>query len=91
MSKGISNVQIENVIENIEDDDLNDNFVGVFPSNYINKFIYHSAMISSKKGKYPFVIAITEAVKKVRHTGGAYLILNQKLTHFSLILLELMV
>ena len=30
MSKGISNVQIENAIENIEDDDLNDNFMGVF-------------------------------------------------------------
>ena len=30
MSKGISNVQLENAIENIEDDDLNDNFEGVF-------------------------------------------------------------
>ena len=30
MSKDISNVQLENAIENIEDDDLNDNFVGVF-------------------------------------------------------------
>ena len=29
----ISNFQIENTIEKIEDDDLNDNFVGVFPSN----------------------------------------------------------
>ena len=33
MSRGISNFQIENAIEKIEDDDLNDNFVGVFPSN----------------------------------------------------------
>ena len=30
MSKGISNVHLENAIENIRDDDLNDNFVGVF-------------------------------------------------------------
>ena len=39
MSKGISNVQIENAVENIEDNDLNYNFVGVFPSNYMNKFM----------------------------------------------------
>ena len=63
MIKGISNVQIENAIENIGDEDLNDNFVGVFPSNRMSKFINHSAMISSKKGKYPFVIANTDREK----------------------------
>ena len=56
MSKGISNFQVENAIENIEDKDLNDNFVGVFSSNHLNKFINQAAMISGKKGKYPFVI-----------------------------------
>ena len=60
MSKGISNFQIENAIDNIGDEDLNNNFLGVFPSNRMNKFINHSAMISSKKGKYPFVIANTD-------------------------------
>ena len=64
MGKGISNVQIENVIENIGDDDLDNNFVGFFPSNYMSKFINHSAMISSKKGKYPFVIANTDSSEK---------------------------
>ena len=39
MNKGISNFQIENVIDNIGDEDLNNNFVGVFPSNHMNKFI----------------------------------------------------
>ena len=68
MSKGISNFQIENAIENTEDDDLNDNFVGVLPLNYMNKFINHSAMISSKKGKYPFVIANTDSSEK----GGTH-------------------
>ena len=48
MSKGISNVQLENDVENISDDDLNDNFVAVFPSNRMSKFINHSAIISSK-------------------------------------------
>ena len=57
MIKGISNVQIPNAIRNIGDEDLNDNFVGVFPSNHLNKFINHAAMISEKQVKYPFVIA----------------------------------
>ena len=68
MSKGISNVQLENDAENISDGDLNDNFVGVFPSNRMSKFINHSAMISSKKGKYPFVIANTDIIEK----GGTH-------------------
>ena len=39
MSKGISNVQFENAFKSIEDEDLNANFVGAFPSNHMNKFI----------------------------------------------------
>ena len=61
MNKRISNSQIENAIENIDDEDLNDNFVGVFPSNHLNKFINHAAMISEKKAKYSFVIANTNS------------------------------
>ena len=64
MSKGISNFQIENAIKNLGDDDLDDNFVGVFPSNHLNKFINHAAMIFEKKGKYPFVIANTDSNEK---------------------------
>ena len=61
MSKGISNYQILNVVDNIGDEDLNNNFVNVFPSNRMNKLINHSSMISSKKGKYPFVIPNTDS------------------------------
>ena len=68
MRRGISNFQIENEIKNIKDEDLDDNFVGVFPSNYINKFINHAAMISEKKGKYPFVIANSDSGEK----GGTH-------------------
>ena len=60
---GISNFQVENAIKNIGDDDLIDNFVGLFPSNYMNKFIDHVSMISDK-GKYPFVIAKTDSSEK---------------------------
>ena len=60
----ISNFQIENAIANIGDDD----FVGVFPSNYMNKFINYAAMISAKERKYPFVIANTDDSSK----GGTH-------------------
>ena len=60
---GISNFQIENIIANIGDNDLISNFVGVFPLNYMNKFIDRAAMISSK-GKYPFIIANTDDSNK---------------------------
>ena len=66
MSKRISNFQIENAINKLGDEDLNDNFVGVFPSNYLNKFINHSAMISSKNEKYSFVIVNTDSREKSR-------------------------
>ena len=42
--------------------------MGAFPSNRMSKFINNSAMISSKKGKYPFVIANTGSSEK----GGAH-------------------
>ena len=45
------------------DEDLLENFVGVFPSNYMNRFINHATMISDR-GKFPFVIANTDASDK---------------------------
>ena len=39
MSKGISNVEIERVFNEIDNADLNDNFVGVFLSDKTNRFI----------------------------------------------------
>ena len=63
-NRGISNYQIENAVANVWDDDLTNNFVGVFPSNYMNKFIDHAAMMKEKGGKYPFIIGNTDAGSK---------------------------
>ena len=60
---GISNEQIEKAFRDINDSDLLDNFVGVFPSDYLNKFINHTAMISNSE-KYPFIIANTDYSQK---------------------------
>ena len=57
MSKGIVNFQIENALKNLNDEDINDNFVGVLPANQMNRFVDYKTMVSQKKGKYPFVVA----------------------------------
>ena len=39
VSKGISNFEIEKIFKEINNEDINENFLGVFPSDDINKFI----------------------------------------------------
>ena len=68
----ILNFQIENAIKKIGDEDLLDNFVGVFPSNYMNRFINHSAMIEEKKENTLLSLQTRMRVTKKEHTGGAY-------------------
>ena len=70
---GISNFQIEDSIKRIGDEDLLNNFVGVFPSNQMNKFMNHSEMIEEKKGKYPFIIANLLLLQWKRHTLVEYI------------------
>ena len=60
---GISNFAIEKAFKKINDPDLLDNFVGVFLSNYMNKFVNHAAMINDS-GKFPFIITNTDDSEK---------------------------
>ena len=64
MTDGISNFEIEEAFKNIEDKDISNTFVGVFPSSYMNKFIDHKMMISEIKGKYSFPVANTDSTRK---------------------------
>ena len=58
---GISNEAIDDFVEKIGDNDLRNNFIGVFPSNLTNKFISHHSIIKNKaKVKYPFIIMNTD-------------------------------
>ena len=59
---GISNFEIERVFKTIDNNNLDDNFVGVFPSNNMNKFFDIAKMIKGKK--YPFLIANTDRSDK---------------------------
>ena len=40
---------MENALKNMNDEDIDNNFVGVFPSNRMNKFTDHAAMISETR------------------------------------------
>ena len=57
---GISNEEVIKFFENEKDEDIKENFVGVFPSDYINKFISFHEMILEKKKIYPFIIMNTD-------------------------------
>ena len=49
MSRGISNFEMEKVFKEINNEDINKNFLGVFPSDKINKFIMFKKLMPGKK------------------------------------------
>lgn len=52
-SGGVSNFEIEKTSDN---EHLENNFIGVFPSNRINNFVNFHKVIVKKKAKYLFTI-----------------------------------
>ena len=76
---GISNETIEDFFEKVDDDDLKNNFIGVFPSNFINKFIsYHSIIKNRSKVKYPFIIMNTDRSDRAGTHWWSFLDLHPK-------------
>ena len=76
---GISNEAIDDFFEKIDDKDLKNNFIGVFPSNFVNKFISHHSIIKSKpKIKYPFIIMNTDRSDRPGTHWWSFLDLHQK-------------
>ena len=76
---GISNETIENFFEKVNDDDLKNTFIGVFPSNFINKLIsFHSIIKDKPKVKYPFIIMNTDRSDRTRTHWWSFLDLHQK-------------
>ena len=56
---GISNFEIEKIIDEI-DDDLKSNFVGTFPSNQTFRFLNFTELVKEKSVLYPFMIMDTD-------------------------------
>ena len=83
MSGGISNDEVIKFFENEEDEDIKENFVGVFPSNYIIKFISFHQMAREKTKKYPFIIMNTDRSDKSGTPWWSFLDLHQKKRNIS--------
>ena len=64
MLKGISDFQIKSPIENLNDNDINENFIGVFPANHMNKFIDYRSLIFEKKASIRFQQLILTSTEK---------------------------
>ena len=76
---GISNEAIEDFFEKVNDEDLKNNFIGIFPSNYINRFIsYHSIIKDRPKVKYPFIIMNTDRSDRAGTHWWSFLDLHPK-------------
>ena len=78
---GISNLTIEEFI-NEENDDLKNNFVGVFPSNFITHFIAFHQLIKEKRGSYSFMIMNTDRNNKKGTDWWSVLELHNRKTLF---------
>ena len=49
MGDGINNTQIQNFFQKDENEDLKNNFIGVFSMDYISRFIKYPELIKEKK------------------------------------------
>ena len=70
MLKGILNFQIENFIKTINDKDMIKNFVGVFLSDKMTRFIDYKQLIKQKTSKHLLFISSTENLIRERVNIG---------------------
>ena len=74
----ISNQNILNFIEEKTNNDIKINFVGVFPSSFITKFITFHRMMNEKSTQYPFIIMNTDRSNKKGMHWWSFLDLHLK-------------
>ena len=64
MSKGISNFEINKFFENEENQDLKNNYMGVYSIDSIARYKNFYEIIKKRNGKYPFAIFNTDKHNK---------------------------
>ena len=67
---GISDAEIERVFKDVDHSDLNETFLGVFPSNKINKFVMFEKIMPEKQ--YSFIISNGDRKDQPAHIGGVF-------------------
>ena len=64
MEGGISDKKFVRVFAEPPDNDVKKLFIGIFPSNFVNRFVSFHNMISESGAKYSFVITNTDRSDK---------------------------
>ena len=65
MGEGISNTQIQIFFEKEQNEDIRNNFMGVYSMDWVTKYIKFHELIKEKDGgKYPFAVFNTDAHNK---------------------------
>ena len=73
MGDGINNTQIQNFFQKDENEDLKNNFVGVFSMDYISRFIkYHELIKEKKKENINLQYLMQILIINQERTGGVF-------------------
>ena len=79
MGEGISNRQIQNFFEKEQNEDIRNNFMGVYSMDLVKKYIKFHELIKQKNGgKYPFAIFNTDAHNKTGTHWWSFLDIQPK-------------
>ena len=73
MGDGITNSQIQNFFEKEENEDIKNNYVGVFSMDYITKFIkFHELIKEKKEENIRLQFSIQTRIINQGHIGGVF-------------------
>ena len=72
MGEGITNVQIENFFQKEENEDLKNNFIGVFSMDYITRFIKFDELVKKKKENTHLQYLIQTLIINQERIGGVF-------------------
>ena len=73
MSKGTSNLEIEKFFENEENQDLKNNYMGVYLIDSITRYINFYEIIKKRNEKYPFAIFNADKHNKPGTHWGSFM------------------
>ena len=65
MDKGITNLEINKFFENEENQDIKNNYMGVYSTDSITRYINFYEIIKKRNAKYPFAIFNTDKNNKL--------------------------
>ena len=78
MDKGITNLEINKFFENEENQDIKNNYMGVYSINSITRYINFYEIIKKRNTKYPLGIFNTDKHNKLSMYWWLFMDIHQK-------------